>query len=225
MPFVDLLTSSGLGSLLGIRHALEPDHLAAVTTLVSRERSSIRAAMLGACWGLGHTLALVVVGALLIVLRMEMPPALTEVFELGVALMLIALGVRAVLQAVRQGPDGPERLHRHGRVVHSHAGVPSHLHVGNWTLTQAAADRRGARARRQRCAHARARHASHDGVATFLYGALRAGIDVRWLRSGLQAGRSRVSAPIISWPASSRSPLDARPCCLDLPGAMRLSVA
>src|SRR5262247_258181 len=107
MPLIELLTGSGLGSLLGMRHALEPDHLAAVTTLVSRERSSIRAAMLGACWGLGHTLALVVVGALLIVLRKEMPAALTEVFELGVAVMLIALGVRAVLQAVRQGPDGP----------------------------------------------------------------------------------------------------------------------
>lgn len=136
MPIVELITSSGLGSLLGIRHALEPDHLAAVTTLVSRERSSIRAAMLGACWGLGHTLALVVVGALLIVLRREMPPALGEIFELGVALMLIALGVRAVLQAVRQGPDGPERLHRHGRIVHSHSGVASHLHVGNWTLAR-----------------------------------------------------------------------------------------
>jgi hypothetical protein len=35
---------------------------------------------------------------------------------------------------VRQGPDGPERVHRHGHIVHSHAGVPSHLHVGNWTL-------------------------------------------------------------------------------------------
>ena len=103
MALVDLIASSGLGSLLGVRHALEPDHLAAVTTLVSRERSSFRAAMLGAWWGLGHTLALVVVGALLIVLRREMPPALTEVFELGVALMLIALGVRAVLQAIRQG--------------------------------------------------------------------------------------------------------------------------
>ena len=136
MPILDLLTSSGLGSLLGVRHALEPDHLAAVTTLVSRERSSIRAAMLGACWGLGHTLSLVVVGALLIVLRKEMPAALTEVFELGVAVMLIALGVRAVLQAVRQGSDGPERLHRHGPVVHSHAGVASHLHVGHWTLAR-----------------------------------------------------------------------------------------
>lgn len=136
MPFVDLLTSSGLGSLLGMRHALEPDHLAAVSTLVSRERSSMRAALLGACWGLGHTLALVIVGAVLVALRREMPAALSDVFELAVAVMLISLGVRAILQAARQGPDGPTRLHRHGHIVHSHAGVASHLHLGDWTLAR-----------------------------------------------------------------------------------------
>lgn len=136
MPLIDLLTSSGLGSLLGVRHALEPDHLAAVSTLVSRERSSVRAALLGAWWGLGHTLALVLVGALLIVLRREMPPVLADLFELGVAFMLIGLGIRAILQAVRKGPEGPERLHRHGRLVHRHAGAASHLHVGDWTLAR-----------------------------------------------------------------------------------------
>src|SRR6185503_4194197 len=52
-----------LGVLLGMRHALEPDHLAAVSTLVARERSAFRAALLGAWWGIGHTLALLVVGA------------------------------------------------------------------------------------------------------------------------------------------------------------------
>ena len=56
MPVLELMTSSGLGSLLGMRHALEPDHLAAVSTLVTGERSSYKAALLGACWGLGHTL-------------------------------------------------------------------------------------------------------------------------------------------------------------------------
>ena len=56
MPVLELMTSSGLGSLLGMRHALEPDHLAAVTTLVTGERSGYKAAFLGVCWGLGHTL-------------------------------------------------------------------------------------------------------------------------------------------------------------------------
>ena len=61
MPVIELVTSSGLGSLLGMRHALEPDHLAAVSTLVTGERSTAKAALLGACWGLGHTFSLVVV--------------------------------------------------------------------------------------------------------------------------------------------------------------------
>ena len=136
MPVLELLTSSGLGSLLGMRHALEPDHLAAVSTLVSRERSGIRAALLGVCWGLGHTFSLVVVGALLVVLRKEMPSAVSDFFELAVAFMLVGLGVRAIVQAARHGGDGPTRLHRHGRLVHSHAGVPAHLHVGDWTLAR-----------------------------------------------------------------------------------------
>src|SRR6266699_3875348 len=97
MPVLDLIPTSSLGSLLGMRHALEPDHLAAVSTLVSRERSSLKAAWLGVCWGLGHTLTLFLAGAALMLLRAEMPPRLSAVFECFVAVMLIGLGVRAML--------------------------------------------------------------------------------------------------------------------------------
>jgi hypothetical protein len=134
MPVVEIITSSGLGSLLGMRHALEPDHLAAVSTLVSRERSGFRAAWLGVCWGVGHTLALVVVAAALIVLRAEMPAAAANLFELLVAGMLIALGVRAIVTAARQGGAGAHR-HGHGFVVHTHGGAP-HVHIGAWTLAR-----------------------------------------------------------------------------------------
>src|SRR5712671_4253152 len=99
MPVLEIITSSGFGSLLGMRHALEPDHLAAVSTLVSRERSGLRAAWLGVCWGAGHTLALLVTGVALVVLRAEMPASISNVFELGVAAMLVALGLRAIVQA------------------------------------------------------------------------------------------------------------------------------
>ena len=136
MPILEFLTSSGLGSLLGMRHALEPDHLAAVSTLVSQERSSYKAAMLGACWGLGHTFSLVVVGASLVLLRAEMPAHIADIFELFVALMLVGLGVRAVLVAARLGSAGPTHVHHHGRLVHRHAGAPAHLHIGNWTLAR-----------------------------------------------------------------------------------------
>jgi hypothetical protein len=139
MPAFELLSSSALGSLLGMRHALEPDHLTAVSTLVTTvpgDGSRYRAAMLGAFWGLGHTLSLVVVGAVLIVLRAEMPARVSDLFELFVAIMLVGLGVRAIVLAVRQGPVGPTHVHHHGHRVHTHAGATPHVHVGRWTLAR-----------------------------------------------------------------------------------------
>jgi hypothetical protein len=136
MPALDLIVSSGLGSLVGMRHALEADHLAAMSTLVSRESSGVRAALLGAYWGLGHTLSLVAVGAVVVLLRLQMPASMTDVFELMVGVMLVGLGLRSIMQAARQGSDGPIALHRHGWIVHSHPGVPAHVHIGSWTLAR-----------------------------------------------------------------------------------------
>lgn len=134
MPVLDLLTSSGFGPLLGMRHALEPDHLAAVSTLIGRERSSVRAAWLGVCWGLGHTASLVVVGAVLLILRMELPVRVAALFEILVAIMLIALGTRAILLALREGR--PAHSHQHHFAMHEHSGMPAHLHIGTWTLAR-----------------------------------------------------------------------------------------
>ncbi len=117
-----------------MRHALEPDHLAAVSTLVSRERSSVKAALLGVCWGLGHTAGLVVVGAVLVVLRAELPPRMADVFEMLVAIMLVVLGARAVQQALAQRT--PHQHHHHAFAVHSHSGLPAHVHIGAWTLAR-----------------------------------------------------------------------------------------
>src|SRR5712671_5763043 len=139
MPAFGILTGSALGSLLGMRHALEPDHLTAVSTLMTSvpgERSGVRAAMLGATWGLGHTLSLVVVGAVLVVLRAEMPARVADLFELFVAIMLVALGIRAIVIAVREGRIGPAHTHHHGHIVHRHAGAAPHVHVGRWTLAR-----------------------------------------------------------------------------------------
>ncbi len=136
MPVLELVASSGLGSLLGMRHALEPDHLAAVSTLVTGERSGWKAAMLGACWGVGHTAALIAVGAVLVVLRAEMPPRIAELFEFGVALMLVGLGVRTILQSARIAARGPVHAHHHGHVLHSHRAGAPHIHIGGWTLAR-----------------------------------------------------------------------------------------
>src|SRR5262249_18516314 len=134
MPVLEILTSSGVGSLLGMRHALEPDHLAAVSTLVSREQSTVKAAMLGAWWGIGHTLSLLAVGTLLVLLRAEMPHAVADAFELAVALMLIVLGGRTLLQAVRSTDAAAVRSHRRGWMIHQHPGMAAHVHLGRWTL-------------------------------------------------------------------------------------------
>ena len=122
-----------------MRHALEPDHLAAMSTLVAAhgdERSGYKAALLGVCWGLGHTVSLLAVGAALVVLRAEMPAYASDLFELFVALMLVGLGLRAMYLAARQGPAGPSRVHHHGHRVHVHPGAPAHIHIGAWTLAR-----------------------------------------------------------------------------------------
>ena len=126
-----------LGLLLGARHALEPDHLAAVTVL-STERPDVRGgALLGASWGLGHTSALLAVAMALALLRTELPPRVADGFELGVAVMLVSLGLRAMRRAVRDGSVGPtETRHAHGHSFHQHAGAPAHVHVGRWTLAR-----------------------------------------------------------------------------------------
>lgn len=123
MPAFEILTTSTLGSLLGMRHALEPDHIAAVSTLVTGERSSATAAWLGVWWGVGHTATLVAAGTALVVLRVEMPASADAAFEYGVVLLLIGFGVRAILKAFLERP-------RHAsaggivpaRVPHSHVG-------------------------------------------------------------------------------------------------------
>jgi high-affinity nickel-transport protein len=136
MPALEILAGSGFGSLLGMRHAFEPDHLAAVSTLVSRERSGYKAALLGAWWGLGHTLSLVVVGAALVLLREEMPTRAGVFFELLVAFMLIGLGTRTIRDAVRPSHAAPARAHGHLFVAHQHAGGPAHVHIGSWTFAR-----------------------------------------------------------------------------------------
>ncbi len=91
-----------LGALLGMRHALEPDHLVAICTLVRPgDRMARRGAALGALWGVGHTVALLIVTGVLGALHAHLPPGLARLFELAVAVMLVALGVRAVRRAVR----------------------------------------------------------------------------------------------------------------------------
>ena len=87
-----VLAVLGLGFALGVRHALDADHVAAVSTLVARQPGVRASSLAGAVWGLGHTLALVVVALLVVVLEIRLPARLAPAFELAVAAMLVGLG-------------------------------------------------------------------------------------------------------------------------------------
>jgi ABC-type nickel/cobalt efflux system permease component RcnA len=124
------VTAWFLGLLLGMRHALEPDHLAAVSTLVTEENNPRSGLWLGAFWGLGHTLALLAVGAVLALLRTTLSERLTAAFELAVSAMLLFLGLRALLRARREMRPGPPLRHQHGGRLHVHPGDAAHVHLG-----------------------------------------------------------------------------------------------
>src|SRR5690606_20502324 len=89
---LESLTPILLGVLLGLRHATDADHVVAVTTIVARERSLARAAWVGAIWGVGHTLTLLLLGGAIIAFRLVIPPRVGLGLEFGVAVMLIGLG-------------------------------------------------------------------------------------------------------------------------------------
>jgi high-affinity nickel-transport protein len=98
-----VLFVTGLGLILGMRHSTDADHVVAISTIVSKQRSIRNAAFIGSVWGLGHTITIFVVGSLIILFGVEIPPRLGLSMEFSVALMLILLGVlnlTGVLQKV-----------------------------------------------------------------------------------------------------------------------------
>ena len=123
---------SVLGFFLGMRHATDPDHVIAVTTIVSRHRTIASAAMIGILWGVGHTLTILAVGTGIILLGWVIPDRVGLSLELSVAAMLILLGtlnLTGVLQQITEAvtpmkaPPGTVHAHphAHGDYVHTHA--------------------------------------------------------------------------------------------------------
>jgi len=88
----DAIPAILLGALLGLRHATDADHVVAVTAIVARERSMLRAARIGALWGVGHTITLLVLGGALVAFRLAIPARVGLGLEFGVAVMLVGLG-------------------------------------------------------------------------------------------------------------------------------------
>jgi ABC-type nickel/cobalt efflux system permease component RcnA len=114
-----------LGFLIGLQHALEADHVAAVTSLATRARSAKAIARLGAVWGLGHSITLLFFGGLVLLADWAVPEEMAQGLELAVGVMLILLGAGVLRRLYRERVHF--HLHRHGGgVVHMHA----HSHAG-----------------------------------------------------------------------------------------------
>lgn len=108
--------------MLGMRHATDPDHIVAVSTIVSRERSVVKAAGIGALWGVGHTITLLVVGGAIIAFKIVFNARLGLSMELCVAIMLIVLGILNLFDVrAKSGSPNASRPFLVG-VVHGLAG-------------------------------------------------------------------------------------------------------
>ncbi len=131
---IGLLSIIAIGFFLGMRHATDPDHVIAVTTIVSQQRRTKRAALIGAFWGVGHTVTIFVIGSAIILFNLVIPARLGLAMELSVGLMLIVLGAWNLVSFARSIPTVGEQIidnhplvhsheHRHGDLVHTHIHV------------------------------------------------------------------------------------------------------
>jgi cytochrome c biogenesis protein CcdA len=127
MPDLGLfLSAAGLGFILGMRHATDADHVVAITTIVSRQRSFAAAGAVGALWGLGHTLTVTLVGLLIIVFGVVISPPVGLALELVVGLMLILLGILTLTGTMGRLVDRFSLPHEH---PHAHdGGAHTHAH-------------------------------------------------------------------------------------------------
>jgi len=119
VPETELLSLLGVGFLLGLRHALDTDHLAAVSTVLAERPSLLASGAVGLSWGIGHTFTLLLVGSIVLISGLHIPDEFELIAESGVGILLIVLGASLALKLYR------ERWHVHR---HRHDGAP-HVHL------------------------------------------------------------------------------------------------
>jgi high-affinity nickel permease len=127
-----LLVALGIAFALGLRHASDPDHLVAVTSLVAADGGDTRrAAGLGAWWGLGHAGALLAVGIPLIVFKTELPASLESAAEKAIGVVILLLALRVIFKWVRGDfrASAHEHADGHGRRRHLRRAGAEHAHV------------------------------------------------------------------------------------------------
>lgn len=128
---VTLFTTLLLGLALGVKHAFDADHLVAVSTIVTRQRSVWRSVSVGVWWGIGHTCTLLLIGVIVLGLKQQISPPVGLLLECLVGVVLIGLGVSTLAEAWRKRLH--VHRHTHGNAVHTHfhthADTPEHRHA------------------------------------------------------------------------------------------------
>ena len=124
MSDVSIISILAFGFVLGLKHAVEADHVAAVSTIASEHPSIIGSSFVGALWGIGHTISLLIAGALIVFLHVEISDRISLALEFIVGVMLIVLGANALRKLLRGG-HLHIHVHQHGGRVHAHP----HIHL------------------------------------------------------------------------------------------------
>ena len=123
---INPLALLGLGLLLGFKHALDADHIVAVSTIVSRTKSLKKSSIFGALWGAGHTTTLFLSGLLILILKISIPTKIALFFEGFIGVVLVFMGLD-VLKNLRQ-QDSHEHIHSHNSINHIHKHDQFGLH-------------------------------------------------------------------------------------------------
>jgi hypothetical protein len=126
MTTVSVDSVVALGFVLGLRHAIEADHVAAISTIVTERRSLLSSSLVGALWGFGHTLALLIAGVGVLLLRYQLTDRMARVFELCVGIMLVLLGANVLRTLVRRGASH----------THDHTAVAPRSHANLWLVSR-----------------------------------------------------------------------------------------
>ncbi|MEH7546840.1 urease accessory protein UreH domain-containing protein [Neobacillus vireti] len=127
---IGFLSILALGFVLGIKHAIEPDHVIAVSTIASQSKKLFKSTLAGVFWGIGHTATLFIIGVILILMKGEIPEKWAMSLEFLVGIMLVYLGLTTLLSFKnihlhQHEHDGDEHKHLHS---HSHSGKHQHKH-------------------------------------------------------------------------------------------------
>ncbi|MCH6264995.1 sulfite exporter TauE/SafE family protein [Neobacillus citreus] len=121
-----LLSVLALGLILGIKHAIEPDHVIAVSTIASQSKKLWQASLAGVFWGIGHTVTLFIVGIIVILMKGEIPEKWAMSLEFLVGIMLVFLGIKTIISF----KNIHIHSHKHDDDVEEHKHVHSHINSG-----------------------------------------------------------------------------------------------